>query len=77
VQFTKFHFNNVRSHSLIYQVTHNDKFSDFRQINVRSFSTLKNNGSSTDSSGLAVFSNADKDKLDILNYIKGKSGIYM
>lgn len=36
------------------------------------FSTSKNNGP-----GLAFFSDADKDKLDILKYIKGKSGIYM
>jgi len=33
--------------------------------------------SSTDSSGLVVFSDADKDKLNILKYVKGKSGIYM
>ena len=38
------------------------------------FSTSKSDGSS---SGLAIFSDADKDKLDILKYIKGKSGIYM
>lgn len=38
------------------------------------FSTSKSNGSS---SGLAVFSDADKDKLNILKYVKGKSGIYM
>lgn len=38
------------------------------------FSTSKSDGSS---SGLAIFSDADKDKLDILEYIKGKSGIYM
>jgi len=29
------------------------------------------------STDLAVFSDADKDKLDILKYIKGKAGIYM
>jgi hypothetical protein len=33
--------------------------------------------SSTSSSDLVVFLDADKDKLDILNHIKGKSGIYM
>lgn len=38
------------------------------------FSTSKSDGSS---SGLAIFSDADQDKLDILEYIKGKSGIYM
>jgi hypothetical protein len=37
------------------------------------FSTLRSDGSS----GFAVFSDADKDKLNILKYIKGKSGIYM
>lgn len=46
----------------------------FRPIGVRVFSTSKSNGSS---SGLAVFSDADKDKLNILKYVKGKSGIYM
>lgn len=38
------------------------------------FSTSKSEGSF---SGLAIFFDADKDKLDILKYIKGKSGIYM
>lgn len=38
------------------------------------FSTSKSNGTF---SGLAIFFDADKDKLDILKYIKGKSGIYM
>ena len=41
---------------------------------VRAFSTSKSEGSPSD---LVVFSDADKDKLDILKYIKGKSGIYM
>ena len=45
-----------------------------RPIGVRRFSTSKNDGSS---SGLVVFYDADKDKLDILKSIKGKSGIYM
>lgn len=36
----------------------------------RAFSTSK-------SDGLAFFSDADKEKLNILKYIKGKSGIYM
>lgn len=41
----------------------------------RAFSTLKSDGSSSkNSSGLAVLSDADKDKLSIL---KGKSGIYL
>nr|QNR58513.1 hypothetical protein [Diaporthe longicolla] len=38
------------------------------------FSTSKSDGTF---SGLTIFSDADKDKLDILKYIKGKSGIYM
>ena len=38
------------------------------------FSSSKNDDSSSD---LVFFSDADKDKLDILKYIKGKSGIYM
>ena len=50
----------------------------FRPITARAFSTSKSDGfSSTDSSDLVVFLDADKDKLDILNYVKGKSGIYM
>jgi len=50
----------------------------FIPITVRAFSTSKNDDlSSTDSSNLTVFSDADKDKLEILKYVKGKSGIYM
>lgn len=49
-----------------------------KPIGVRAFSTSKSDGSSSkDSSVLAVFSDADKDKLSILNHVKGKSGIYM
>jgi hypothetical protein len=45
---------------------------------VRAYSTSKNNdSSSTDSSNVIVFSDADKDKLDILKYVKGTAGIYM
>lgn len=40
---------------------------------MRAFSTSKNDDSFSD---LVIFSDADKDKLDILKYIKGKSGIY-
>lgn len=50
------------------------------KLGVRAFSTsctAWRNTSSTSSSDLVVFFDADKDKLDILNYIKGKSGIYM
>jgi hypothetical protein len=57
-----------------------EKNSPYLAINVRSFSTSKtllNKDSSTDSLGLVIFSDADKDKLDILNFVKGKSGIYM
>jgi hypothetical protein len=64
---------------LFYQ-TKNYAFStnSFRPITVRAFSTSNSDGSSsTDSSDLAFFLDADKDKLDILNYVKGKSGIYM
>jgi hypothetical protein len=38
-------------------------------LNIRSFSTS--------SSNIIVFSNADENKQDILNTVKGKSGIYM
>ena len=46
-------------------------------MGVRKFSTSKSDGSSSSRGSLAIFSDADKDKLDILKYIKGKSGIYM
>ena len=46
-------------------------------MTVRLFSTNKTDESIKDSSDLMVFSNADEDKLAILNYIKGKAGIYM
>jgi hypothetical protein len=46
-----------------------------RQIGLRAYSTSSN--SYTDSLGLTVFTDADKNKLDILNYVKGKAGIYM
>lgn len=45
---------------------------------IRAFSTSKNDDSFfTDYIGLAIFDDADKEKLNILKYIKGKSGIYM
>lgn len=51
----------------------------------RAYSTSSNSladsahtgGILTDSYGLVVFPDADKDKLNILNYVKGKAGIYM
>lgn len=49
-------------------------------MGVRAFSTscvARKDISSTSSSCLVVFKDADKDKLDIFNHIKGKSGIYM
>lgn len=49
-------------------------------MGIRAFSTscvACKDISSTSSSDLVVFLDADKDKLDILNHIKGKSGIYM
>ncbi len=48
---------------------------NIRQIGIRSYSTSSN--SSTDPLDKTVFSDADQDKLDILNYVKGKTGIYM
>jgi len=65
----------VKSHSLLYH-TKKYVFSTkcFKPIGVRTYSTSKSVDFSTD---LAVFSDADKDKLDILKYIKGKAGIYM
>ena len=48
----------------------------FRPIAIRAFSTRRNGSSPQNSSGFAVFFDADKDKLNILKCIKGKSGIY-
>jgi len=45
-----------------------------RQISARAYSTSSKDESF---SGLAVFSDADKDKLDILKYVKGKTGVYL
>jgi len=55
------------------------KGSLYKLVMVRAYSTTKNNDSftSADCSDLVVFSDADKEKLEILKYIKGKSGIYM
>jgi hypothetical protein len=50
-----------------------DKFFSIRQIEIRTYTTLSN--SSTDSS--IIFFDADKDKLNILNFVKNKTGIYM
>lgn len=41
------------------------------------YSTRRNYSSTTNSTSLVVFNDADKDKLDILKVTKGKSGIYM
>lgn len=70
-----FHLYNMRSRSINFQYK-NYAFSTncSRPISVRMFSTSKSDDSS---SGLAVFSDADIDKLNVLKYVKGKSGIYM
>ena len=54
----------------------------FYKLNiVRTYSTLRkkidDTSASADCSSLVVFSDADKYKLDIINYVKGESGIYM
>lgn len=70
---------NARSRSL-FHISNNYAFFTrcFKPIGIRAFSTSKNDDSfSTDYSDLAVFSDADKDKLNVLKYVKGKSGIYM
>lgn len=73
-----FYLNNAKSRNLSYP-SKNYAFSTkgFRYNTVRAYSTSKNNDSSTDSSNVIVFSDADKDKLDILKYVKGMAGIYM
>ena len=72
-----FNLKNVRYRSLFYQSTYlggiagaKAKFS----LQARAYSTSSKDGSC---SGLALFSDADKDKLDILKYVKGKAGIYL
>ena len=76
-----FNLNNVRLRSLFYQPK--VKLTYFRQTAVRAFSTRRNQSnqapvdSSTDFSSVVVFFDADKEKLNILKYIKGKAGIYM
>ena len=70
-----FNLNNVRLRSLFYQPK--VKLTYFRQTAVRAFSTRRNDDSSTDFSSVVVFFDADKEKLNILKYIKGKAGIYM
>jgi hypothetical protein len=66
-----YYLSNTRSGSYIYQSR--NRLLSIRRTGIRAYSTST---SSTDSSGLVVFSDADKDKLYLLNY-KGKSGIYM
>jgi len=72
--YHRFNLNNVRSRSLYFQPK--NKLLGPAHITVRSFSTSFPEIRS-ENSGLAIFSDADKDKLDILKFIKGKSGIYM
>ena len=67
-----YYLSNTRSPCYINQSR--NKLLSIKRIGIRAYSTST---SSTDSSALVVFSDADKEKLDILNYIKGKSGIYM
>lgn len=66
-----YYLSNTRSPGYIYQ-SRNRLLN--KRIGIRAYSTSTN---STDSLGLVVFPDADKNKLDLLNYIKGKSGIYM
>ena len=76
--YHRFNLNKVRSRSLYFQ----PKNKLFGYIAVRSFSTSikkisSDNSPSADNSSLTIFSDADKSKLEILEFIKGKSGIYM
>lgn len=77
-----FNLNNVRYRSLFFQSTclgrvagakKKAKLSlQARQIAARAYSTSSKDGSCF---ALALFSDADKDKLYILKYVKGKAGI--
>lgn len=60
-------YNNTKA-DLIYQKI----LTNVRQIGIRAYSIL-----SKSNSGKAFFFDADKDKSDIVNYVKGKAGIYM
>jgi hypothetical protein len=80
----RFNLNNVRPGTLYFQPE--NKIHGL--LTIRLFSTSYNRegaasrsggarASNMPSSNLKVFSNADLDKLDIFEYVKGKSGIYM
>ena len=76
-----FSLYDIRSRNFIYK-SRSYKFStkskSFRLIATRMYSTSKKDDSlSRDSSDSVYFLDADKDKLDILKYAKGKSGIYL
>lgn len=60
--------------SLYYASQCKERFKGSFHKQVRMYSSTS---TSTDNPNLVVFSDADKDKLEILNYVKGKSGIYM
>ncbi len=67
--------NNRRTCSLFYLTQ--SKYSRLGLISTRSYSTSNNNCSSSNSNNLIEFLDADKDKIEILNLTKNRSGIYM
>ena len=66
--------NSVRKPSYAYLAS--TRRVSIKQLGNRAYSTSASSPS-TENSALAVFSDADNDKLDILDFVKGKSGIYM
>ena len=78
INYFRFNLNYVRSGSLYFRAAAAAKAkATENKIHgrlTRLFSTSTNN---MPLSNFKVFTNADLDKLDIFEYVKGKSGIYM
>ena len=81
INYFRFNLNYVRSGSLYFRAAAAAKAkATENKIHgrlTRLFSTSTNNTNNMPLSNFKVFTNADLDKLDIFEYVKGKSGIYM
>jgi hypothetical protein len=85
--YFRFNLNYVRSGSLYFRAAAAASLRSMEQAKAtenkihgrltRLFSTSTNNTNNMPLSNFKVFTNADLDKLDIFEYVKGKSGIYM
>jgi hypothetical protein len=79
INYFRFNLNYVRSGSLYFRAAAAQAKAKATENKIhgrltRLFSTSTNN---MPLSNFKVFTNADLDKLDIFEYVKGKSGIYM